>query len=38
MEMSKLHGIAACVFDAFGTLFDFGSAVKRCPDVPDEKR
>jgi len=25
-----LPGIGACVFDAYGTLFDFGSAAKRC--------
>ncbi|MEJ2229076.1 MAG: haloacid dehalogenase type II [Alphaproteobacteria bacterium] len=36
--MSQLHGIAACIFDAYGTLFDFGSAVMRCPDVPEDKR
>jgi 2-haloacid dehalogenase len=27
---ARLHGIRACVFDAYGTLFDFGSAVARC--------
>src|SRR5215813_13153774 len=32
-----LHGIKACVFDAYGTLFDFGSAVRRCEGVPDSK-
>lgn len=36
--MSLRNGIRACVFDAYGTLFDFGSAVARCPDVPDDKR
>lgn len=36
--MATLENIRACVFDAYGTLFDFGSAVARCPDVPDEKR
>ncbi|MDE3239762.1 MAG: haloacid dehalogenase type II [Paracoccaceae bacterium] len=30
--------IKACVFDAYGTLFDFSSAVARCPDVPNEHR
>ncbi|HUB94703.1 MAG TPA: HAD-IA family hydrolase, partial [Stellaceae bacterium] len=25
-----LDKIRACVFDAYGTLFDFGSAVARC--------
>lgn len=33
-----LTGIKACVFDAYGTLFDVASAVKRCTDIPDEKR
>jgi 2-haloacid dehalogenase len=28
-----LAGIRACVFDAYGTLFDFGSAVARCRDA-----
>ncbi|HQT43125.1 MAG TPA: haloacid dehalogenase type II [Halothiobacillus sp.] len=33
--------LAACkafIFDAYGTLFDFGSAVARCADIPDNKR
>jgi len=30
--------IRACVFDAYGTLFDFASAVKRCSALPDDKR
>lgn len=29
----RLPGIAACVFDAYGTLFDFGSAAAACTDV-----
>src|SRR3954452_2488837 len=29
-----LRGVKACVFDAYGTLFDFASAAKNCPDVP----
>jgi 2-haloacid dehalogenase len=33
-----LAGIQACVFDAYGTLFDFASAVVRCPDLPEERR
>ena len=33
-----LEGIQACVFDAYGTLFDFASAAARCPDVPAESR
>lgn len=36
--MNTLKGIRACVFDAYGTLFDFASAVARCPDVPDDRR
>ena len=30
--------IRACVFDAYGTLFDFGSAAARCADVPEDRR
>ena len=33
-----LEGVGACVFDAYGTLFDFASAAARCDDVPAEKR
>ena len=29
----RLHGIAACVFDAYGTLFDTASAAAQCRDV-----
>jgi 2-haloacid dehalogenase len=36
--MAQIHGIKACVFDAYGTLFDWASAAARCPDVPDAKR
>lgn len=36
--MAQLDGIRACVFDAYGTLFDFGSAVARCPDIPEDRR
>jgi 2-haloacid dehalogenase len=35
--MTALPGIRACVFDAYGTLFDFGSAAARCRDVLGEK-
>ena len=35
--MKRLEGIKACVFDAYGTLFDFASAAARCQDVPDQK-
>jgi 2-haloacid dehalogenase len=30
---AALSGIRACVFDAYGTLFDFGSAASACADV-----
>jgi 2-haloacid dehalogenase len=33
-----LGGIRACVFDAYGTLFDFASATARCEEVPEERR
>ena len=36
--MSELANVRACVFDAYGTLFDFASAAARCPGVPDDKR
>ena len=36
--MEQLRGIRACVFDAYGTLFDFASAAARCPGLPDDKR
>lgn len=32
-----LKGIRACVFDAYGTLFDFTSAAARCRDVLGDK-
>jgi 2-haloacid dehalogenase len=31
--MAKLDGICACVFDAYGTLYDFNSATERCRDA-----
>ncbi len=34
---NQLGNIKACVFDAYGTLFDFNSAVDRCRDVLGEK-
>jgi len=37
MANAPLTGIKACVFDAYGTLFDFASAASRCPDVPADK-
>jgi 2-haloacid dehalogenase len=36
--VQHLEGIRACVFDAYGTLFDFGSAVAHCEDIPEERR
>ena len=32
-ESGGLNGIQACVFDAYGTLFDFAAAARRCKDV-----
>jgi 2-haloacid dehalogenase len=32
MSVQRIDGIRACVFDAYGTLFDFNSAVMRCRD------
>jgi 2-haloacid dehalogenase len=37
-ELSPLRGVRACVFDAYGTLFDFASAAARCPEVPPDRR
>jgi 2-haloacid dehalogenase len=36
--MTELTDIRACVFDAYGTLFDFASAAARCPGIPDAQR
>jgi len=36
--MHPLSGICACLFDAYGTLFDFASAAARCQGVPDDQR
>jgi 2-haloacid dehalogenase len=33
MAKASLTGIHACVFDAYGTLFDFASAARACRDV-----
>ena len=35
-KANRLQGIRACVFDAYGTLFDFASAATRCQEVPGE--
>jgi 2-haloacid dehalogenase len=37
MVEGPLVGVQACVFDAYGTLFDFASAARNCRDVPAEK-
>jgi len=37
MELERLRGIKACVFDAYGTLFDYGSAAARCRDQLGDK-
>ena len=36
MAEPALRGVAACVFDAYGTLFDFASAARACRDVLGE--
>ena len=33
MPIEPLHGIRACVFDAYGTLFDYASAAAAASDV-----
>ena len=33
MSNRLLTGVSACVFDAYGTLFDFASAARACKDV-----
>ena len=37
MATPRLEGIRACVFDAYGTLFDFNSAAARCRDELGDK-
>ena len=37
MADPRLTGIRACVFDAYGTLFDFASAAAGCADLPSDK-
>jgi 2-haloacid dehalogenase len=37
MADKRLDGIRGCVFDAYGTLFDFNSAVAHCRDALGEK-
>ena len=36
--MSQLASVRACVFDAYGTIFDFASAAARCAEIPEDKR
>ncbi len=36
--MNQLTDVKACIFDAYGTLFDFASATARCTKIPDEHR
>jgi 2-haloacid dehalogenase len=36
MTQTPLNGVRACVFDAYGTLFDFASAARECAGVPGE--
>ena len=33
MSNAPLIGVKACVFDAYGTLFDFASAARSCRDL-----
>jgi 2-haloacid dehalogenase len=37
MANNPLTGIEACVFDAYGTLFDFAAAARRCEDELGER-
>jgi hypothetical protein len=37
-SLQPLQGVSACVFDAYGTLFDFASAAARCVEVPAARR
>ncbi len=36
--MSSLTGIRVCVFDAYGTIFDFASAAAQCSAIPQDRR
>ena len=36
--MNQLEGVRVCVFDAYGTLFDFASAAARCEDIEPDRR
>jgi 2-haloacid dehalogenase len=37
MSIEPLRGIRGCIFDAYGTLFDFASATRACSDELGEK-
>jgi len=37
MSLAPLHGIRACVFDAYGTLFDVAAAARTCSGELGEK-
>ena len=37
-SLQPFQGVSACVFDAYGTLFDFASAAARCADIPADRR
>jgi 2-haloacid dehalogenase len=37
MADGPLNGVKACLFDAYGTLFDFASAARNCREVPADK-
>jgi hypothetical protein len=34
MAQTPLNGVKACLFDAYGTLFDFASAARICEEIP----
>lgn len=36
MARNRLEGVRVCIFDAYGTLFDYTSATSRCRDVLGE--
>jgi 2-haloacid dehalogenase len=37
MNIGRLNGVKACVFDAYGTLFDFAAAARGCRDALGDK-
>jgi 2-haloacid dehalogenase len=36
--MNRLDGVRVCVFDAYGTIFDFASAAARCEAIEPDRR